>query len=58
MRLLKEISVAKDIYELSDILAELVVIAKRNYPDKICEIIVKKFHNSLWLVSLIVIGGR
>ena len=54
MRLLKGIAVAKDIYELSDILAEFVVIAKRNYPDKICEILVKKLHNSLWLVNLIV----
>ena len=54
MRLLKKVAAAKDIYELSDILAELVVIAKRNYPDKICEITVKKYHNSLWLVSLIV----
>ena len=54
MRHLKEIAVAKDIYELSDVLAELVVIAKRDYPDKICEILVKKLHNSLWLVNLIV----
>ena len=54
MKLLKEIAAAKDIYELSDILAEFVVIAKRNYPDKICEISVKKYHNSLWLVSFIV----
>ena len=57
MKHLIEIAAAKDIYELSDILAELVVIAKRNYPDKICEITVKKYHNTLWLVSLIVNWG-
>ena len=49
-----KLAVARNIDVLSDKIAELVVIAKHKYPDHICEINIKKYHNTLWLVSLII----
>lgn len=51
---IKEIAVTRNIYELSEKIAELVVAAKRTYPENRCKIIIKKYTNSLWLVSFII----